>query len=653
MHRILGTQNKMNIIFDFDSTLVSVESFDLAAELALKETGKDLEKTLSKITEITNSGMNGEITLLESIAKRMEIAGVNENYLKKTGEICTTKLASGIEALIKKLQKQNVNIYIVSGGHDECIYPVSDKLGIPRENVKTNIIKLKNGKLDPDGSFIKSRKLSIVKNLNLDPNKTVTVGDGWTDLEIWKNGLTKHLVAYAEFAKRKKVLRSADKIAHNVNELESYLNEIADEITATNSSPKKPIKTILSHTNMKGLKNEKVLFLENVNQAAVDMFKKAGFKDVEVLSSAIPEEELMKRIKDVAVLGVRSRTWLKKDLFKKAKKLVAVGCFIVGVNKVDMEAAEKAGAPVFHGPFSSTRSVAELAMGFVFSLFRKVHEKNLGAHESKWLKKVDGQEVRGKTIGIIGFSNIGSQVGMMAEALGMNVIYYDVANVLPLGNAKRMKTVDSLLKKADVVSIHVPSLPSTRGMINKDSLAKMKDGALLINTSRGDILNEEDVCAALESGQLGGLATDVYTTEPKSPKDPLESPYVKYPNALLTPHIGGSTAEAQSGIGAEVAGKLLDFLQTGKTADAINFPRLMLPPHEKTHRVLHIHKNVPGMLAAINDAFASQKINISGQYLETTKHIGYCVTDIDGECSDDVFDQLKGIEGTVKCHVLS
>lgn len=404
---------------------------------------------------------------------------------------------------------------------------------------------------------------------------------------------------------------------------------------------------------MKLLKQEKVLFLENVNQAAVDIFKNAGFKDIEVLPTAISEEELMERIPEIAILGVRSRTWVKKDLIKKAKKLSAIGCFIVGVNKVDLEATESAGIPVFHGPFSSTRSVAELTIGFVFSLFRKIHEKNLGTHDNKWLKKVDGQEIRGKTIGIIGFSNIGSQVGLMAENLGMKVIFYDVANVLPLGNAIRKKSVNEILQESDIVTIHVPSLPSTKGMINDKSLAKMKKGSFLINTSRGDIVEEEAICRALDSGQLGGYATDVYANEPKSPDEPLNTPLSKYPSALLTPHIGGSTKEAQTGIGQEVAQKLIDFIETGKTADAINFPRLMLPPHEKTHRILHIHKNTPGMLASINDELAKRSINISSQYLQTSKNIGYVVTDIDSKCNNEVFESIKNIPHTIKCHVIS
>ena len=404
---------------------------------------------------------------------------------------------------------------------------------------------------------------------------------------------------------------------------------------------------------MQKIKNEKVLLLENINQKAVDMLKKAGFKNIELLPSAIPEEELMKKIEDVAMLGVRSRTWLKKDLFKKAKNLKAIGCFIVGVNKVDLEEAEKTGIPVFHGPFSSTRSVAELTIAFTLSLFRKIHEKNLGAHAGQWLKKVDGQEIRGKTIGIIGFSNIGSQVGLMAEALGMKVIFYDVANVLPLGNAKRKSTIKGVLKEADVITLHVPSLPSTQGMINDETISQMKDGALLINTSRGDIVDDKAVCKALKSSKLGGFATDVYTKEPKSPTEELKTPYAKYPNALLTPHIGGSTAEAQTGIAKEVANKLIDFIATGKTADAINFPKIMLPPHQNTNRFLHIHKNSPGILAKINSVFEKQGINIASQFLNTSKNIGYVVTDIESGKTEKILKELKAIPQTIKCYFLS
>ncbi|MCT4591930.1 MAG: phosphoglycerate dehydrogenase [Candidatus Gracilibacteria bacterium] len=403
---------------------------------------------------------------------------------------------------------------------------------------------------------------------------------------------------------------------------------------------------------MRDIKKEKVLFLENINQKAVDMFKEAGFENIEVLPSAISEEELLERISDVAVLGVRSRTWIKPNVLEQAKNLVAMGCFIVGVNKVDLNFAEQRGVPVFHGPFSSTRSVAELTMGFVISLFRKIHEKNLGAHEGKWLKKVDGMEVRGKTLGIVGFSNIGSQVGLLAEAMGMRVIFYDVANVLPLGNVERKATLDELYAEADVVTVHVPSLPSTRGMINKQTINKMKDGVMLINTSRGDIFNEEDIAEGLKSGKVGGVAIDVYQKEPKSPIEPLETCLKDFPNALLTPHIGGSTAEAQEGIATEVAGKLLDYLKNGKTADSINFPKLFLAPKEQSHRVLHIHENTPGMLAKINETFASHNINIASQYLNTSRQIGYVVTDIEADFNDELQEQLGSIPHTVRCHVI-
>jgi len=312
----------------------------------------------------------------------------------------------------------------------------------------------------------------------------------------------------------------------------------------------------------------KTLLLENVNPAAAQMLADFGAK-VETIGSAIDEAQLLQKLENVQILGVRSRTWLRKDLLEKAKDLKVIGAFIVGVNKIDLQAAGELGIPVFHGPFASTRSVAELAMGFVFQLFRKVGEKNLGAHSSQWLKKVDGREIRGKTLGIVGFSNIGSQLGQMAEALGMRVIFHEVANVLPRGLAQRVD-FDFLLENSDAVSIHVPSLPATRNLFSRETIGKMKKGAFLINTARGDVWNEADVCEALQSGQLGGVATDVFPTEPKSPQESLHSPLTEFSNAILTPHIGGSTFEAQVGIAKEVAGKVLHFLRTGDFRDAIN-----------------------------------------------------------------------------------
>ena len=401
------------------------------------------------------------------------------------------------------------------------------------------------------------------------------------------------------------------------------------------------------------LKQAKVLLIENINKSAINYFQEKGFENIKVIPQVLKPQELEKEIADVDILGIRSATWIKEELLEKAKKLLAIGCFIVEVNKVDLISTEKRGIPVFHGPFSSTRSVAELTIGLIFSLFRKIGEKNLAAHQGKWLKKTDGLELRSKTLGIIGFSNIGSQVGQMAESLGMKVIFYDVANVLSFGNCERKNHLDEVLRESDVITVHVPSLPATKGMINAKAIAKMKKGSFIINTSRGDITDEQAICDALKSGHLSGVALDVFAKEPKSLNEELESPLKNFPGAILTPHIGGSTKEAQRNIGEEVAKKLIDFLQIGKTADAINFPRVYTSsPQKNIKRIIHIHKNIPGMLTGINDIFSSKNINISSQNLKTSQHIGYAVLDIEGQCDQSIQEKLKNLPGTIRCNIL-
>ncbi len=397
----------------------------------------------------------------------------------------------------------------------------------------------------------------------------------------------------------------------------------------------------------------RILLLEGVSMSARETFTAAGYGEVEYLKTALPEEALLDKIKGVHFVGIRSRTQLTRKVFAAADKLIGVGCFCIGTNQVDLQAAIENGVVVFNAPYSNTRSVAELVVAEAIMLMRGIPEKNAKAHNGVWLKSADqSYEVRGKTLGIIGYGNIGSQVSVLAEAMGMRVRFYDVVTRLPLGNAAQVGSLNTLLRDSDVVSLHVPDTSATRYMMGAEQLRAMKPGAILINAARGQVVDIDALCEALADRHLGGAALDVFPAEPKSNNEEFTSPLRAFDNVILTPHIGGSTEEAQENIGAEVAEKLVKYSDNGTTTSAVNFPQVALPPHAGSHRLLHVHRNVPGILSAINQVFSANGINISGQYLQTNEQIGYVVVDIDAEYSERALQELKAIDGTVRCRVL-
>ena len=397
----------------------------------------------------------------------------------------------------------------------------------------------------------------------------------------------------------------------------------------------------------------KFLLLEGVHQSAVDTLNASGYTNVEYLATALPEEELIAKIKDAHFVGIRSRTQLNANVFAAAEKLMAVGCFCIGTNQVDLGAAIEKGVTVFNAPYSNTRSVAELVIAEAIILMRGVAEKNAKAHRGEWNKSAaNSYEVRGKTLGIIGYGSIGSQLSVMAESLGMEVIFYDTVTKLPLGNANQVGSLKELLNKADIVSLHVPESPSTKNMIGAEQLAQMKQGSILINAARGTVIDIDALVETLKGDKLLGAAIDVFPVEPKSNKEEFISPLREFDNVILTPHVGGSTMEAQENIGFEVAEKLVKYSDNGSTITSVNFPEVALPAHPDKHRLLHIHENVPGVMTAINHVFSDNNINISGQYLQTNDKVGYVVMDIDAEHSDLAVKQLKQVPGTIRCRVL-
>ena len=396
-----------------------------------------------------------------------------------------------------------------------------------------------------------------------------------------------------------------------------------------------------------------ILFLENISDVAVKYFNASGYVNVKKLNGALSEDQLIKEIKNVHLVGIRSKTQLTAKVLAAAEKLQAIGCFCIGVNQVDLKAATKQGVAVFNAPYSNTRSVAELVIGASIILIRKIIDKNKAAHEGVWLKEATGSyELRGKTLGIIGYGNIGSQLSVLAEGLGMKVLYYDTETKLPLGNAVDSKNLKDLVGKADIVSLHVPELPATKNLINKALLKNFKPGSILINYARGEVVDIDALAKSLSEGHLGGAAIDVFPWEPEKNGDVFTTPLQGLSNVLLTPHIGGSTQEAQHNIGDDVSAKLFNYLEKGISYGSHTIPALSLPPQEGTHRILHIHNNVPGVLSEINTTLSTNKINILGQYLKTNDAIGYVVLDVDKALSKNALELLKMVKETIKVRML-
>ncbi len=397
----------------------------------------------------------------------------------------------------------------------------------------------------------------------------------------------------------------------------------------------------------------RILLLEAPDKCAVQIFRQNGYNSVEYQKKALPENELVEAAKDFHIIGIRSKTVVSDKVFQNSSKLFAIGCFCIGTNQVDLDSAARHGIPVFNAPFSNTRSVAELVIAEIVMLLRDIPRKNLKAHKGIWEKSDSASyEVRGKTLGIVGYGHIGSQVGLLAESLGMSVLYHDIADKLRLGNAMPAPDLEYMLPNADVLTLHVPSTPLTRGLVGKNEIAMLKDGACIINASRGDIMDVDALSEALRGGRVGGAAIDVFPREPSSNKEDFDSPLRNLENVILTPHIGGSTREAQRNIAMEVSERLVRYSDNGSTAGAVNFPGVSLPPRKNMSRFLHIHKNMPGVLQAVNKVFARHNINIAAQYLQTVDNVGYLVGDIEGMLGEDISRELREVKYTIRARVL-
>lgn len=622
-------------IIDFDSTFTRVEALDILGEISLAKDPKRSEK-LKAIKDITDQGMGGTLTFRESLEKRLDILQANKNQIDELIHTLRSYVSKSFERNQEFLQENANDIYILSNGFKEFIIPIVGEYGIKAENVFANDFVFDEAgnivDFNRENPLSKNKgKAETLKNLQLQGDIYV-IGDGYTDYEIKASGLANKFYAFTENIHRDNVAEKADHVALSLDEI-LYINNLNTKF----SYPKSRIK---------------VLLLENIHPIGENILREEGYQ-VEVVSSAMSEDELCEKIKTVSILGIRSKTIVTKKVLEHADRLLAIGAFCIGTNQIDLETCQEKGIAVFNAPFSNTRSVVEMAIAEIIFLMRSFADKTSKMHEGSWDKSATGSfEIRGKKLGIIGYGNIGAQLSVLAENMGMNVFYFDAVEKLALGNATKLNSLDELLKTCDVISLHVDGRKENQNLMDAKRIQSMKKGALLLNLSRGHVVDIDALKEAILSGHLGGCAVDVFPEEPKNNAEPFESPLKGLPNTILTPHIGGSTLEAQENIANFVPGKIMEYINTGNTFNSVNFPNIQLPFLVNAHRLIHVHENSPGILAKINQILANYEINIVGQYLKTNEKIGYVITDIDKAYSKEALDKLKAIQGTIRFRVL-
>ena len=625
---------KRSYVFDFDSTLTKVEALDVLAEITLTN-NPNKNAIIQEIIDITNLGIDGEISFTESLERRIQLLKANKADLGSLVSALKKQVSSSIESNKSFFEDFAENIYVISCGFKEFIDPIVKEYNIPSERVFANTFEFAtDGEIigfDANNPLSKHNgKIQCLKDMNLEGEIQV-IGDGYSDYVTREAGIADTFFAYTENVSREKTTEKADHIAPNLDEF-LYVNDLPRNI----SYPKNRIK---------------ILLLENVHSDAFKKLSKDGFT-VETVSKSLSEDELIEKIKDVHVLGIRSKTNVTKRVIEAAERLMVVSAFCIGTKQIDLEACKENGVVVFNAPYSNTRSVVELAIGEIIMLMRSVFQRSTEIHNGQWNKTAAGsREVRGKKLGIVGYGNIGKQLSILAEALGMDVCYYDVEDKLALGNATKIDKLSELLAVSDVVTLHVDDNSSNKNFFGEKEISQMKDGAHLVNLSRGFVVNIEALVAALKSGKLAGAAVDVYPEEPRKNGE-FYTDLKGLSNVILTPHVGGSTEEAQRDIADFVPSKIMAYINSGNTVDAVNFPNIRLPRQTKAHRFLHIHKNVPGVMAKINKVLAEYNLNIIGQYLSTDSSVGYVITDLDKEYNTAVLEELRKIDGTIKFRVL-
>ncbi|MGB5700012.1 phosphoglycerate dehydrogenase [Muriicola sp.] len=621
-------------VFDFDSTLTRVEALDVLAEMTLQ--GRvEREEIIKEIQHITNLGIDGDISFTESLERRIKLLGANKKHLEPLVKELRKKISKSIASNKEFFEKYSEDIYVISCGFKEFIDPIVKEYNIPSERVYANTFDF-----DADGNIIgfdednvlasHNGKIECLRQLDLDGEVQV-IGDGYSDYVMREAGIAHKFFAYTENVHREKAASNADHITPNLDEF-LFVNKLPRNI----SYPKNRIK---------------ILLLENVHPIAFDNLSEDGFS-VELIDRSLSEEELIEKVKGVHVLGIRSKTQISPKVLDAANKLLVVGAFCIGTTQIDLDYCQKKGVVVFNAPYSNTRSVVELAIGQIIMLMRNIFPRSVEIHQGHWNKTANNsKEVRGKNLGIVGYGNIGKQLSVLAEAIGMRVYYYDLEDRLALGNAIKCSSLEDLLNVSDVVSLHIDDSKNNLNFIGEREFNQMRDGAILINLSRGFVVDIPAMVNALKTKKLAGAAVDVYPEEPAS-NGPFKTALQGIPNVILTPHIGGSTEEAQMNIADFVPNKIMDYINSGNTVDALNFPNIRLPKQNNAHRFLHIHRNLPGVMARINDEFAHYEMNISGQYLSTNKELGYVITDLDKDYNKKVIQALKKVENTIKFRVL-
>lgn len=624
-----------HFIFDFDSTFIRVEALDMLCEIAFQNP-VERAPVLSEIQRLTNLGMEGKLSLKESLSQRIKLLKANKSHLVQLVKELKLQVTDSVKRNHRFFAEHSANVYVISNGFKEVIAPIVAEYGIIADHVLANSFHF-----DADGNIIgfdesnplceNKGKAVRLKTVGLEGDIMV-IGDGYTDYEIREAGVATKFYAFSENVSRPAVLEKADHIAPSLDEILYDL-----QYPASVSYPKNRIK---------------VLLLENIHPDAEAIFKAEGYA-VETIKGALDEEELCAKIKNVSILGIRSKTQITDKVLEHANALLAIGTFCIGTNQVRLEACGQRGIAVFNAPYSNTRSVVELALGEMIMLVRSTFEKSTKMHKGEWDKSANGSvEIRGKKLGLVGYGNIGAQFSVLAEALGMEVYFYDIIDKLALGNARKCASLQQLLAVADVVSLHVDGRKQNHHLIGQKEFEWMKEGVVFMNLSRGNVVDLEALSANIKSSKIKGAAVDVFPDEPSSNTGRFESLLQGFSNVILTPHVGGSTEEAQLDIGHFVAEKIIQYVNTGSSFGSVNMPEIQLPEFKNAHRIMHVHENVKGILAQINTILAQYDNNILGQYLKTNESIGYVITDVDNTYNKDLEIAMRAIPNTIRYRIL-
>ena len=623
------------LLIDFDSTLVGFETLEALAEAAL-DGHPDGEGRRADIIRLTDEAMEGRLDFHEALVRRLELVEADRGHVQAVADRAVAALSPSVARNLEALRRHADRVYVVSAGFKDVIAPVAEAMGLDWSHILANDLTYDaDGRVigvDTDNSLaFEDGKLAAVQALNL-TGPVVMIGDGWGDWRVREAGLADRFWAFTEIVTRQRVVERADGVAATLDEILH-----AEGFAGRFSYPRGRMK---------------VLLLENAHPKAAERLRAEGYQ-VETLKGAMDEAALIERIKGVHVLGIRSKTEVTAKVLAAADRLLAVGAFCIGTNQIDLKAASDHGIAVFNAPYSNTRSVVELVLGLTITLTRRVADKSVALHAGRWDKSADGShELRGRTLGIVGYGAIGAQLSILAEALGMKVVFFDLEEKLALGNAQRLRSLDALLAQSDVVTLHVDGRRENATLIGAEQFARMKPGALFINHARGHVVDVEALADAVRSGHLGGAAVDVFPEEPVANSDGFVSPLQGLPNVILTPHIGGSTEEAQEAIAEFAAERLLGFVNRGDTTFAVNLPNVRLSEVSGAHRLLHIHRNQPGVLAAINRALAEGGLNILGQHLKTDERTGYVIVDVEGDYDPAALEGLKAVDGALRFRVL-